>query len=54
MEAGAWVLDKVEMDVLKESMETFVFLKKHEPPGARARVALSGLTVHSQFLLADR
>ena len=30
---------------LKESKATFVFGQMNEPPGARARVALSGLTV---------
>lgn len=48
-ESGQWDLDKVDMDTLKESKATFVFGQMNEPPGARARVALSGLTVAEYF-----
>src|SRR6056297_1834575 len=49
MEAGEWDLSKVDEDVLKESQATLVFGQMNEPPGARARVALSGLTVAEYF-----
>ena len=45
MEDGGWDLSKVEKSALKESKATFVFGQMNEPPGARARVALSGLTI---------
>ena len=35
--------DKVDKESLKESQAAFVFGQMNEPPGARARVALSGL-----------
>jgi F-type H+-transporting ATPase subunit beta len=53
MEAGGWDLSKVDMDVLKESRATFVFGQMNEPPGARARVALSGLTIAEYFRDGD-
>ncbi|MEL6442649.1 MAG: F0F1 ATP synthase subunit beta [Bacteroidota bacterium] len=49
MEEGDWDLDKVDMEKLKESQVTLVFGQMNEPPGARARVALSGLTVAEYF-----
>ncbi|MDN3642641.1 F0F1 ATP synthase subunit beta [Lutimonas halocynthiae] len=49
MEEGGWDLDKVDMSALKESKLTFVFGQMNEPPGARARVALSGLTIAEYF-----
>src|SRR5690606_31557173 len=45
MEKGEWPLDKVNAAELKDSKATFVFGQMNEPPGARARVALSGLTI---------
>src|SRR5215217_2581526 len=45
MEEGGWDLSKVDATALKESKATFVFGQMNEPPGARARVALSGLTI---------
>ena len=45
MEKGGWNLDLVDKEKLKESKATFVFGQMNEPPGARARVALSGLTL---------
>lgn len=42
MEEGGWDLSKVNMEELKDSKATFVFGQMNEPPGARARVALSG------------
>ncbi|NBC25765.1 MAG: F0F1 ATP synthase subunit beta [Bacteroidetes bacterium] len=49
MEEGEWDLSKVDKDVLKQSQATLVFGQMNEPPGARARVALSGLTVAEYF-----
>ena len=49
MEKGDWDLSKVDMDAVKESNITLVFGQMNEPPGARARVALSGLTVAEYF-----
>ena len=49
MEKGGWDLSKVDKNALKESKATFVFGQMNEPPGARARVALSGLTVAEYF-----
>jgi len=49
MEKGEWDLSKVDKDQLKESQATLVFGQMNEPPGARARVALSGLTVAEYF-----
>lgn len=53
MEAGGWDLSKVDKEALKESKATFVFGQMNEPPGARARVALSGLTVAEYFRDGD-
>ncbi len=53
MEAGGWDLSKVDMKALEESKATFVFGQMNEPPGARARVALSGLTVAEYFRDGD-
>ncbi len=49
MEQGGWDLSKVDKEKLKESKATFVFGQMNEPPGARARVALSGLTIAEYF-----
>jgi len=48
-EEGKWDLSKVDKDALKESKATFAFGQMNEPPGARARVALSGLTLAEYF-----
>ena len=53
MEEGGWDLSKVDMNELKESKATFVFGQMNEPPGARARVALSGLTLAEFFRDGD-
>ncbi len=45
MEAGSWDLSKVDKEKLKNSKLAMVFGQMNEPPGARARVALSGLTI---------
>jgi len=49
MEEGGWDLSKVDKEKLKESQLSMVFGQMNEPPGARARVALSGLTVAESF-----
>src|SRR5699024_9368411 len=49
MEEGGWELEKIDEAQLKESKATFVFGQMNEPPGARARVALTGLTVAEYF-----
>ncbi len=48
-ENGDWDLSKVDPEALKTSQATLVFGQMNEPPGARARVALSGLTVAEYF-----
>jgi F-type H+/Na+-transporting ATPase subunit beta len=53
MEEGGWDLSKVDLNELKDSKATFVFGQMNEPPGARARVALSGLTLAEYFRDGD-
>jgi len=53
MEEGGWDLSKVDMEALKESQATLVFGQMNEPPGARANVALSGLTIAESFRDGD-
>ena len=50
---GGWPLDKIDREKLKESKATFVFGQMNEPPGARARVALSGLSIAEYFRDGD-
>lgn len=45
MQAGSWDLSKVDREAVKKSKLALVFGQMNEPPGARARVALSGLTI---------
>lgn len=54
MEEGGWDLSKVNMEELKDSKATFVFGQMNEPPGARARVALSGLSMAEYFRDGDK
>jgi len=49
MEEGGWDLAKVDKAGMRQSKATFVFGQMNEPPGARARVALSGLTIAEYF-----
>ena len=49
MAKGKWNLDEVDMKAVEDSQVTLVFGQMNEPPGARLRVALSGLTVAEQF-----
>ncbi len=53
MEAGGWDLSKVDSKTLETSKATFVFGQMNEPPGARARVALSGLTIAEYYRDGD-
>ncbi len=53
MEEGSWDLSKIDKKKLKTSKATFVFGQMNEPPGARARVALSGLTLAEYFRDGD-
>tara|TARA_B100000427_G_scaffold327744_1_gene339195 strand:- start:1044 stop:2543 length:1500 start_codon:yes stop_codon:yes gene_type:complete len=53
MESGGWDLSKVDSEELVKSQATLVFGQMNEPPGARARVALSGLTVAEYFRDGD-
>ena len=53
MEKGEWDLSKVDQESLDKSQVTMVFGQMNEPPGARARVALSGLTVAESFRDGD-
>ena len=49
MEEGKWDLSLVDKEELKKSQATLVYGQMNEPPGARASVALSGLTVAEEF-----
>jgi F-type H+-transporting ATPase subunit beta len=49
MEEGSWDLSKIDHEQLNQSQATLVFGQMNEPPGARATVALSGLTVAESF-----
>ena len=53
MEKGEWNLADVDMEEVAKSQTTLVFGQMNEPPGARLRVALSGLTVAEQFRDGD-
>ena len=53
MKQGGWDLSKVDMEELKKSQATLVFGQMNEPPGARARVALSGLSLAEYFRDGD-
>lgn len=53
MEEGSWDLSKLDRELLDQSQATLVFGQMNEPPGARATVALSGLTVAESFRDGD-
>ncbi|MEY3243183.1 MAG: hypothetical protein RIR11_4622 [Bacteroidota bacterium] len=53
MEEGGWDLDSVDYNEMKDSKATFVFGQMNEPPGARARVALSGLSIAEYYRDGD-
>jgi F-type H+-transporting ATPase subunit beta len=54
MEAGGWDISKIDYNELSKSQASFVFGQMNEPPGARARVALSGLTLAEYFRDGDK
>ena len=49
MEEGRWDLSLVDPKELEKSQVSMVFGQMNEPPGARASVALSGLTLAESF-----
>ncbi len=49
MEQGGWDLTKVDTKEMVNSQATLVFGQMNESPGARARVALSGLTLAEYY-----
>ena len=49
MEKGEWDLSKVDYNEVAKSQATLVYGQMNEPPGARASVALSGLTIAESF-----
>ena len=49
MERGEWDLSKVDYEEMAKSQATLVYGQMNEPPGARASVALSGLSVAESF-----
>ena len=54
MKKGGWDLSKVDENALKDSKLSLVFGQMNEPPGARARVALSGLSIAEYFRDGDK
>ncbi|MEM6344896.1 MAG: F0F1 ATP synthase subunit beta [Bacteroidota bacterium] len=54
LEEGGWDLDAVDYKHLESSKLTMVFGQMNEPPGARARVALTGLTIAEYFRDGDK
>lgn len=53
MKKGGWDLSLVDRDNLQKSNLALVFGQMNEPPGARARIALSGLTIAEYFRDGD-
>jgi len=53
MESGGWDLTTIDHEELEKSQCTMIFGQMNEPPGARARVALSGLTVAEYYRDGD-
>ncbi|MBQ3244207.1 MAG: F0F1 ATP synthase subunit beta [Bacteroidaceae bacterium] len=49
MERGEWNIDDIDFEEVANSQATLVYGQMNEPPGARALVALSGLTVAESF-----
>lgn len=49
MERGEWDLSKVDYNEMAKSQATLVYGQMNEPPGARASVALSGLSIAESF-----
>ena len=53
LEEGKWDLSAIDYDEVAKSQATLVYGQMSEPPGARASVALSGLTVAESFRDSD-
>jgi len=53
LEEGKWDLSAIDYEEVAKSQATLVYGQMSEPPGARASVALSGLTVAESFRDAD-
>ncbi len=53
MEEGKWDLSLVDKEELKKSQATLTFGQMNEPPGARARIALAGLSFAEYFRDGD-
>lgn len=49
MEKGGWDLSLVDLKELSQSNVTMVFGQMNEPPGVRARVALTGVSIAEYF-----
>ena len=49
MERGEWDLSKIDYNEVEKSQATLVYGQMNEPPGARASVALSGLSIAESF-----
>lgn len=49
LEKGDWDLSKIDYSAVEKSQISLVFGQMNEPPGARASVALSGLTIAESF-----
>ena len=54
MAAGGWDLSKIDLEELKKSQASLVFGQMNEPPGARATVALTGLSLAESFRDGDK
>ncbi|HRW63419.1 MAG TPA: F0F1 ATP synthase subunit beta [Bacteroidales bacterium] len=54
MAAGSWDLSKIDPEEIKKSQASLVFGQMNEPPGARATVALTGLTLAESFRDGDK
>ncbi len=53
LEEGKWDLSSIDYEEVAKSQATLVYGQMSEPPGARASVALSGLTVAESFRDSD-
>ncbi len=53
LEEGKWDLNSIDYEEVAKSQATLVYGQMSEPPGARASVALSGLTVAESFRDSD-
>jgi F-type H+-transporting ATPase subunit beta len=54
MKSGSWDLTKIDPEEVKKSQASLVFGQMNEPPGARATVALTGLSLAESFRDGDK